>query len=530
MKAFVELITTLDQNTKVNARLHALLDYFEKANHEDKLWAIALFTGRRPKRPMTSTKLREWAANTSQTPFWLFEETYHIVGDLAETIALLLPPPEKQANLSLGEWIKQIQSLQGETDEKQQAAVLDAWSSLDYTSRFVFNKLLTGGFRIGVSQKMITKALAMHLNKEEANIAHRLMGNWTPDNTSFHELMHSADQRDDLSKPYPFYLAYPIDFEINDLGATSMWQAEWKWDGIRGQLIKRGNQSYLWSRGEELVTDKYPEIAQMAEQLPNGTVLDGEILAFKNQPLPFQMLQTRIGRKRLSKKQMEEVPVVFMAYDILELNGIDLRFQTLKKRREKLEGLFHKQYSTDALKLSPQLNFETWDELITLRAESRAHFSEGLMLKRLDSAYQTGRKRGDWWKWKVDALVIDAVLVYAMRGHGRRANLYTDYTFAVWDEGKLVPFTKAYSGLTDEEFKQVDAFVKQNTLDRFGPVRSVDPVLVFEIAFEGIAASTRHKSGLALRFPRMKRWRQDKPASEANTLEDLKTLLRHLNA
>lgn len=530
MKAFVELITTLDQTTKVNTRLHALRVYFEKANDEDKLWAIALFTGRKPKRPMTSTKLRAWAAMKSHIPFWLFEESYHIVGDLAETIALLLPPPEKASNLSLSQWIELLQNLQGQTEEVQQAAVMEAWSSLDYEERFVFNKLLTGGFRIGVSQSMITKALANFLHKDEASIAHRLMGDWSPNNTTFQVLMQSVDQGDDLSKPFPFYLAYAIDFEISGLGNPAEWQAEWKWDGIRGQLIKRGNHCYLWSRGEELVTDQYPEIEQMAKNLPDGTVLDGEILGFKHHPLPFQLLQTRISRKQLSKKLLDEVPVVFMAYDLLEYGGLDLRSLDLRTRRGKLERLISEHANERALKLSNNLLFNTWDELVTMRENSRSNFSEGLMLKRLDAPYQTGRKRGDWWKWKVDALTIDAVLIYAMRGHGRRANLYTDYTFAVWDQNQLVPFTKAYSGLTDEEFKQVDAFVKQNTMDRFGPVRSVQPSLVFEIAFEGIAASNRHKSGVALRFPRMKRWRKDKPASEANTLDDLKSLLLQINS
>jgi len=352
------------------------------------------------------------------------------------------------------------------------------------------------------------------------------MGNWEPSSTTFDDLIYSKDSAADLSKPYPFYLAYQLEGEPQELGSTEDWFAERKWDGIRGQLIVRGGELFVWSRGEELVTDRFPEFEPLKEILPDGTVLDGEIIPIKDgHPLPFGLMQKRIGRKTVSKKILEEVPIHLIAYDLLEHNGKDLRQEPMHNRRELLEDLLS-QRKFEKLLLSELVDFKAWQDLAEVREHSREHFCEGLMLKRKDSAYQVGRKKGDWWKWKVDPLVIDAVMIYAQKGHGRRANLYTDFTFAVWNGEQLVPFTKAYSGLTDAEMRQVDSFVKKNTIDRFGPVRSVTPELVFEIAFEGINESTRHKSGVALRFPRISRWRKDKPKEEANTLEDLKGLLK----
>lgn len=525
MKRFAQLIQALDQTTKTTSQLAALTHYLEEASDEDKLWVVALFTHRRPKRPFNTTQFRTWAQEAADMPQWLFDESYHIVGDLAETIALILPQPETDSEKSLADWLHWLIALRDMEEEQQRAEVMTAWKSMPAEQRFVFNKLITGGFRIGVSQKMMVKALAKHLDRDENTIAHRLMGDWDPLKTTFHELLVTESTGDDLSKPYPFYLAYQLDMEPGDLGKPDDWQAEWKWDGIRGQVIMREGEVFVWSRGEELVTDKYPEYETFKNVLPNGTVLDGEILAYKDgRPMNFNSLQTRIGRKNMGKKLLENVPVVLMAYDLLEDSGENIRNLPMSERRKRLEALVKKAGHPNLL-LSPTVPFTNWEELTAQRATSRQQMSEGIMLKRKDSIYQVGRKRGDWWKWKVDPLTIDAVMIYAMRGHGRRANLYTDYTFAVWKGDELVPFTKAYSGLKDEEFRKVDAFVKRNTIERFGPVRSVKAELVFEIAFEGIAKSTRHKSGISLRFPRMKRWRQDKPASEANTLEDLKRML-----
>ncbi len=528
MKDFALLFQELDQTTKTNERIAALVRYLTHATDEDKLWTIALLSGNRPKRKVNSTRMKEWVAELADIPMWLFEESYHVVGDLAETISLLLPHESVgDAPLkSLTEWIQAIIMVGERPEEEKKAFVLKAWRELNRDEVFVFNKLIGGSFRVGVSQKNMVKALAKFTGKNENELAHRIMGKWSPDDHTFHELILADNENADISRPYPFYLAYQLDEKADFNAKPDEWFAERKWDGIRGQVIKRNDETFVWTRGEELVTDKYPELALLNEVLPNGVALDGEIIGFANgQILSFNHLQKRIGRKTLSKKLLQEIPVKLLAYDLMEFERVDIRSQPLEQRRSKLEKLVS-DASHPNLLLSDLLQFSDLEELTKLRENARAHLSEGLMLKRKNSTYKVGRKRGDWWKWKVDPLVIDAVLIYAMRGHGRRANLYTDYTFAVWNEDQLVPFTKAYSGLTDEEFRQVDRFVKANIIEKFGPVRSVTPTLVFEIAFEGIAESSRHKSGIALRFPRMSRWRKDKKPEEANTLEDLNEMLR----
>ncbi len=525
MKHFSQLFTRLDQTTKTLKKVDALVHFFEQAADDDKLWAIAILSHRRPKRTVKTRELSAWAAQEANLPDWLFEESYHVVGDLAETIALALPKSETTIERPLSNWIDFLQDLKVKDDEERKKLVIEAWMQMDTTERFIFNKIITGGFRMGVSQKLMTRALAKHTGIEESMLAHRLMGNWSPTTTTYQQLILSEDPGEDNSRPYPFYLAYALEQESKALGNPEDWIVERKWDGIRGQLIVRDGEIYVWSRGEELVTDKYPEYDELKHKLPDGTVLDGEILPFKDdKPLPFNLLQTRIGRKNLTTSILKKAPVIFKVYDLLEWDGEDIRLRPLKDRRQLLENLVAKTNSP-VLQLSEIISFNHWHELDEVRENSRQFASEGLMIKRAASAYQSGRKKGDWWKWKVEPLTIDAVLLYAMRGHGRRANLYTDYTFAVWDGDDLVPFTKAYSGLTDKEINEVDRFVKKNTIDRFGPVRSVKPALVFEIAFEGINKSTRHKSGVALRFPRMKRWRKDKPKEEANTLEDLHKML-----
>ena len=525
MEHFATLFTRLDQTTKTLVKVQALVDYFGQADDRDRLWAIGILSGRRPRRGVKSTLLREWAAERSQVPLWLLEESYHVVGDLAETIALVLPPPTRQSVRSLTEWVELVRDLKDMEEAEKKAAVLAAWDGLEARERFVFNKLITGGFRVGVSQKLMMRALAKFEGQEETAIAHRLMGNWTPDTVTYEELIRSESPLDDSSRPYPFYLAYAIEDEPASLDDISQWQIERKWDGIRGQLIIRSGELFVWSRGEELVTDKYPEYAVLTELLPDGTVIDGEILPFKDgQPLSFNALQTRIGRKNVTKKILTESPVVVMAYDLLEYAGRDVRQEPLQQRREWLAELVAKA-NHEVLLLSEVLQPKSWAAAAAERERSREFLSEGLMLKHKQSPYRDGRKKGDWWKWKVDPLTIDAVMLYAQQGHGRRANLFTDYTFAVWQGEQLVPFTKAYSGLTDKEFNQITRWVRKNTKEKFGPVRSVKAEQVFEIAFEGIRKSSRHKSGVALRFPRMLRWRQDKKAEEANTLEDLEKML-----
>jgi DNA ligase 1 len=533
MKQFAELVYTIGTSTKTNEKLQSLQDYFATAPEKDMVWVIAVFTGRRPKRIVNSTFLKDLCNHICNIPSWLFEECYHTVGDLGETIALLLPEAENvnATEKTLSFYLEHFISILKEPDEIKKAFILDCWQQMDRNEKFVFNKLITGGFRIGVSQTIMVKALAKTKAVSPSVIAHRISGNWNPATTTAEDLLSESSSTIDYSKPYPFYLSYAVEGEPGDLGGIKEWTAEWKWDGIRGQIIKRNNELFVWSRGEELVTEKFPEYNDFAAALPEGVVLDGEIICLDIsagdgtvKPLPFAVLQTRIGRKNISKKQLTEAPVGFIAYDVLEHEGKDYRNESFINRRKLLEQIIAA-IQHPYLLLSPTLQVEDWNQLHTQRATSREKGSEGLMLKRNNSPYLSGRKKGDWWKWKIDALTVDAVMIYAQKGHGRRSNLYTDYTFAVKDGDKLVSFAKAYSGLTDKEFAQVDAFVKRNSIEKFGPVRTVKPELVFEIAFEGIAASNRHKSGVALRFPRISRWRTDKKADEINTLEDLKAIL-----
>lgn len=528
MKEFAELFLDLDRTNKTNEKVELLKNYFLTASENDKIWALALFTGRRPSFKINSRQIREWATEIAGIPEWLFRESYQSVGDLGETISLLLPENEiTLQEKSLSEWFEYLNRLPQLTESEKKEHIIAAWKQLTQHEIFVFNKLLMGSFRIGVSQTLVVRAVAEATEIEASQIAHRIMGKWMPFDTTFENLIHREDQNDNASRPYPFYLAYAIESDVADLGEVKDWIVEWKWDGIRSQIIVRNHELFIWTRGEDLATEKFPELHVLKTWLPEGTVLDGEIVSyFDGRPMAFHVLQTRIGRKNLSRKILQDAPVAFLAYDLLEFNGIDLRDEMQSVRRSKLEQLFETLPASQKINISPVIQFETWDELKEIHKQSRENVAEGFMIKRKSSTYQVGRKKGDWWKWKIDPLSVDAVLVYAQKGHGRRAELFTDYTFAVWDdEKKLVPFAKAYSGLTDSEIAQVDHFVKRNTLEKFGPVRTVTPKLVFEIGFEGINASTRHKSGIAVRFPRILRWRKDKPVEEADTLENLRKML-----
>ncbi|MHC4476654.1 MAG: ATP-dependent DNA ligase [Planctomycetota bacterium] len=526
MKAFSDLYRSLDETTSTNRKIDAMVNYFRRAPAENAIWAVSFLISRKPRQVVPTRKQMQWAAELSRVPEWLFEASYDVVGDLAETITLLLPGAIGTSNRPLHEWVdRQLLPLRDMDPERQRKEVLSAWNMMDETQCFVWNKLITGGFRVGVSRRLVVRALERFSTIDAAVISHRLMGEWPATAVTYRRIL-SPDTRDaDISRPYPFYLAYPLQYNLADLGPLDRWQVEWKWDGIRGQLIKRNSQVFIWSRDEELVTGKYPELAEDAALLPDGTVLDGEILPWKEgRPLPFSELQRRIGRKTIGKKLLREVPTAFLVYDVLEFGGEDLRAEALLQRRKTLSQVLS-DFPGARLIISPVVGAQTWDELEVLREESRRRGVEGFMLKRLDSFYRVGRRRGSWWKWKIDPLTADGVLIYAQRGHGKRAGLYTDYTFAAWQGEILVPFAKAYSGLNDEEIREVDRFIQRNTVERFGPVRSVRPELVFEIAFEGIQESSRHKSGVAVRFPRIIRWRRDKKAQEADTIETLKSLL-----
>ncbi|SMC85513.1 ATP-dependent DNA ligase [Pedobacter africanus] len=527
MKRFAELIQQLELSNKTNDKIAALTAYFEEANDLDKPYVIAMFTGKRPRRPVSTALLKQWAIELSGIPDWLFTECYHNVGDLSETIALVLPPPTTSDNRNLHEWIRDLTLLNEKDDNYKKTFIGNAWNSLEIPERFIFNKLISGNFRIGVSGKMLVNALAKLSGTESSKVMHSIMGKWEPGQISYHELLAGAHVNTDNSWPYPFCLAYALEAEPIALGLTSEWQAEWKWDGIRGQIVKRNGELFIWSRGEELVTEQFPELHFLRDELEDGTVLDGEILSVKDGTVQaFSILQQRLNRKKIGKTQLTDAPIGFFSYDLLEYGGNDLRSEPLSTRRQLLVDTIGRLRTESIVLLSPIIEFETWEQLTQLRMAARDINSEGIMLKKLDSLYHSGRKRGHWWKWKINPFTIDTVMIYAQKGSGRRANFYTDYTFAVRDGAQLVTIAKAYSGLTDKEIKEVNAFVVKNAIEKFGPVRTVKPELVFEIAFEGITESKRHKAGLALRFPRIARWRKDKKADEINTLDDLKQLLQ----
>jgi DNA ligase-1 len=553
MKAFTDLYLALDATTSSNAKLAAMAAYFRSAAPEDAAWAVYFLAGGKPRQLVPSKVMREFALRSARIPEWLFDESYQSVGDLAETISLLSLQPEGENDEGLAAWMEhKLLPLRGLAPEEALQRLDALWRELDQRGRFICAKLVTGAFRVGVSRLLVTRALAQVAEIDPKRVAERMVGytdlRAQPDAARFNTLIApdtpgeaGASAARDSAQPYPFFLAHALQVPVEDfeaqLGPIDGWIAEWKWDGIRAQVVRRGGNAWVWSRGEDLVTDRFPELAQLGARLPEGTVLDGEIVVWSEDKVqPFARLQQRIGRKTLSAKFLAEVPVVLLAYDLLEWQGQDLRTRPQAERRAMLDSFFTS-FSTDypgtALQLSPVLEARDWTHLALQREASRSLGVEGMILKRRDAQYGVGRTKdvGVWWKWKIDPYRVDAVLIYAQQGHGRRAGLYTDYTFAVWDAPaengarKLVPFAKAYSGLTDEEIGKVDAIIRKSTVEKFGPVRSVTPTMVFELGFEGIAKSPRHKSGIAVRFPRMLRWRQDKPVEEADTLETLAALL-----
>ena len=534
MRRFAALYERLDRSTGTGDKRAALVAYFRDAPPRDAAWALWLLAGgkvggARAKIAATG-ELRSWIALESGNPDWLVEASHHAVGDLAETLALLLDDPvEPGPDIGLAEWIEQrLVPVANADPEARRAVVVSAWRSLCFGERLVFNKLLTGALRVGVSAGLVQKALAELSGLDVALIAQRMLGRWTPSAGFLESLLSPDVQPGDAELPYPFFLASPLESEAAALGDIGDWLLEWKWDGIRLQLIRRGADIALWSRGEERMDGRFPEIEAAAAQLPRDAVIDGELLAWRGEdesPLPFSALQTRIQRLKPGPKALANAPARVLAYDLLELDGQDLRERPLAERRAMLAGLLEAT-AHPLLRLSPEVIAPGWDQAATLREEARVRGVEGLMLKRRDSPYRHGRKRGDWWKWKVDPLTVDAVLVYAQSGSGRRSTLYTDYTFALWDGDALVPVAKAYSGLDDKEILQLDRWIRPNTVERFGPVRSVTPTHVFELGFEGVNLSKRHKSGVAVRFPRILRWRSDKPASEADHVDTLRALAR----
>ncbi|WP_456025068.1 ATP-dependent DNA ligase [Pseudomonas capeferrum] len=543
MKAFAELYANLDATTSSNAKLAALQAYFRQAPPDDAAWAVYFLSGGRPRQLVPTRLLRDMATEASGIEPWLFEESYQSVGDLAETISLLLPESTYTSEDGLAVWLEEKLLPLRVLPPLELAERLPAlWAQLDQPSLMVCIKLITGSFRVGVSKLLVTRALAAMADLDSKRVAQRLVGYTDLSNRPTPEgylKLIAAESSDEHAQrggqPYPFFLAHGLSQPVEQfdalLGSPADWQVEWKWDGIRAQLVKREGRLWVWSRGEELVTERFPELHSLVSGLPDGTVIDGEIVVWKDAVQPFALLQQRIGRKTLSKKVLEDAPVAVLAYDLLEFEGDDWRNHTQAERRTQLEQVIA-QCNQSVLLPSPSLTGTSWADLAQQREASRQLGVEGMMLKAKEGLYGVGRTKdmGVWWKWKVDPFSVDAVLIYAQRGHGRRASLYSDYTFAVWDgppgtERTLVPFAKAYSGLTDEEMRKVDAIVRKTTVEKFGPVSSVTPSMVFELGFEGIALSKRHKSGIAVRFPRMLRWRQDKAVDEADNLATLQDLL-----
>ena len=537
MEAFARLYAELDATTSTHAKLAALDAYFRGADAADAAWAAYFLAGGRPRQLVPARVLRDVAVAAAGLPRWLFDECYDAVGDFAETVAHVLPPPSRTSDAGLADWMSvRVLPLRGVDPETIADRLRGYLDELDASGRFLLLKLLGGSFRVGVSRLLVTRALAAVSGVDAKIVAQRLIGytgvDRRPDAVAFRALIASEHAGATASAhPYPFFLAHPLTIPVASLGAASEWLVEWKWDGIRAQLVRRGGTTCVWSRGEELVTERFPELAAAGALVPDGTVIDGEIVVMKDGNVaPFAALQTRIGRKLLSARILASAPVVLLAYDLLEDHGQDLRNIPQHERRSRLARVVAAA-NAPALQLSPLVEMPSWDAYAALRDESRSRGVEGFMLKHRNARYGVGRTKdvGTWWKWKIDPLSVDVVLVYAQRGHGRRASLYSDYTFAVWDardgERRLTPFAKAYSGLTDAEMRRVDAIVRKTTIEKFGPVRSVTPTLVFELGFEGIQHSPRHKSGIAVRFPRILRWRTDKDVAEADSIDALQALL-----
>jgi DNA ligase-1 len=578
MQRFARLFEALDASPATSAKLAALQAYLREAPPQDAAWAVYVLAGGRPRLSVPVGVLRATAARVAGLPDWLFEASHAAVGDLAETIAHVLPPPSRRSDRPLSAWITgPLAALRGLDPVAQGEALAAAWDELDPRERFVMVKLIGGGWRVGVSRLLVQRVLAAHAGLPPALIAQRMMG-WTrpghaPDAAALQALLAPPPPEDGGPRtdgqPWPFCLAHPHEGEVTALGPREAWQAEWKFDGIRAQAVRRGDGLWLWSRGEELVDEAFPDVLQALRGLPPGTVLDGELLVWPEgapRPAPFATLQTRLGRRAPPKRLLAQSPVVFVAWDLPEHGGRDRRADPLHERRAALEALWREQAAQAAAagapppwRLSPVLTpaqAPDWDALAAHRAGARTRGTEGLMLKPLDGPYAAGRTRGPggWLKWKLDPLSLDLVLVHAQAGHGRRAGLHTDYGFAVWnrpprDEAEaqavaeaiarreppdpqglqLLPLAKAYGGLTDAEFAAVDRIVRATTVQRFGPVRAVRPTQVFEIGFEGVQRSPRHRSGLALRFPRMLRWRTDKPWWQADDLASVESLRQWLD-
>ena len=549
MRRFAELLDRLSLTASRKAKLVLLRDYLRTTPDPDRGWALAALTGDLAFSAAKPAMIRK-AAEARVDPV-LFGWSYDYVGDLAETVALIWPSdPDHRPNRepSLGEVVDALQGA-GRQDAPR---LIESWlNALEPKGRWALLKLVTGGLRVGVSARLARTAAAMMRPDavseppapeggeqaavlppvDVAEIEEVWHGLMAPYGDLF-AWLEGRGERPSAEAPgrfRPVMLATALDeaMDMPRLDPTDF-LAEWKWDGVRVQAAREGGVTRLYSRTGDDISAAFPDVVQA---LAFEGAVDGELLVVRDGAVaPFGDLQQRLNRKTASARLVQDYPAAILAYDLLAEGEQDVRALPLTERRERLERLVT-EHRGDRLALSPLLTHTTWEDLAALRADPPVGAAaEGLMLKRRDSAYVAGRPKGPWFKWKRDPHVIDAVLMYAQRGHGKRSGFYSDYTFGVWtDEGALTPVGKAYFGFTDEELKQIDKFVRDHTVERFGPVRSVraerDFGLVLEIAFEGLQRSTRHKSGVAMRFPRVSRIRWDKPAREADTLETVLDLL-----
>jgi len=521
MKQFATLLEYLLLTPARNAKIDHMVQYFREAPDPDRGYALAVLTGALDLRNVKASLLKDIVLKKVDPV--LFGMSYEYVGDLAETIALIWPDKTDDALPSLSELILELENKKKSELPVRIAGHLSAGTA---TERWAIMKLATGNLRVGVSARLAKTALAQFGNKD----LHDIEKIWHGLEYPYADLFAWLEDRGAMPEIHrhrvfhPMMLSNPIDEEKDFANLKPAdYQAEWKWDGIRIQLVLSDDQKRIFSRTGDDVATAFPDIL---ENITGSAVLDGELLAGSNfEPAPFNDLQQRLNRKVVTPKMLEQYPAFIRLYDILFDGDEDLRERPLSDRRMRLEAWVAKNPSP-RLDISPILKFRSWDELLKLRvqgAEEQGH--EGIMLKRYDSPYVAGRPKGPWFKWKRDPCLVDAVLMYAQRGHGKRSSYYSDYTFGVWRDEEIVPVGKAYSGFTDEELVRLDKWVRANTIGRFGPVREVEKKLVFEVAFDSAHTSTRHRSGIALRFPRINRIRWDKPPEQADTLANMQKLI-----
>jgi len=540
MKAFADLWATLEGQLSEARSAQILARYLQQTSAEDAAWAIYLLCGKKPKKLLSARELVEYFLQTSGTPGWLFWESDDVVGDVNETIALLndtfMDETASQQNRnenshpqqnSLAFWMENQLNTLAEVAQSQRPAFLgNCWQKLGYREAFIINRILTGTWKSNLPLKTIAQALSIVSGQEPMTLMHRLKADWLPNKVFYAKLIAEDQPTFQTEQKFSFGEFKPLEeSSIESLGAVEDWWLAWQWEGLRVQCIRRADDCFLWSQNGELVTDRFPELHEMAQKLPEGTILEGVIVACSGQaPLPLADLQPRLGGKSVNRKMMESCPVAFVATDLQLLANEDMRNLPAQQRKTRLAQL-----ANDIgfpLVHFPRIEIDQWAHARKLLQEARQHHAEGLSLQRLNSPYPIQNQQADWWSWKVQPHTINAILLYAkMEMAGRSQKQTTEYTFAVWHEDQLVPVARTGIGLPPEEAELLDGWIRANTYERFGPVRSVEPFHVYEIAFDGITPSKRHKCGFVLREPRIINPRPHTPIEEASRLEDLHRLL-----